>query len=146
MDAITMLRDDHKQVEVLFKRIEKGDLAVVPDVCRALTVHAALEEEVFYPTVRAEVDDSDDVVLESVEEHRLVKRLVAELESGDPRSEEYGAKATVLVELVRHHVEEEEDELFPEVRATMGRKRLQELGATMRELREKVEGREARSA
>lgn len=58
MDAITMLRDDHKQVESMFKKIEKGDLGVVPEVCRSLTVHAAIEEEIYYPAVRAELEDA----------------------------------------------------------------------------------------
>ena len=147
MDAITMLRDDHKLVESLFKRIEKGDLGVVPEVCRSLTVHTAIEEEIYYPAVRAEVDDTDDEILEAVEEHRLAKQLVSELEAGDPASEEYGAKATVLVELVRHHVREEEDELFPQVREALGRKRLQEIGEAMLARRAELEDNpEARTA
>jgi hemerythrin superfamily protein len=128
MDAIVMLRNDHKEVEALFKRLEKGDLSVVPDICTALTRHAIIEEEEFYPAVRAEVDGALDDVLEAIEEHHVVKVLVTELEALTPSDETYKAKATVLMELVRHHVEEEETEMFPEVRHALGRKRLTEIG------------------
>ena len=138
MDAIVMLRSDHKEVEALFKRFEKDDLTVVPDICAALTVHALIEEQVFYPAVRAEVDGELDDVLEAVEEHHLVKTLIAELEALDPSDETYKAKATVLMELVRHHVEEEEGEMFPEVRRVLGRKRLTEIGDEMDKARTAV--------
>jgi hemerythrin superfamily protein len=131
MDAIVMLRADHKEVEALFKRLGKDELGVVPDICAALTQHAYIEEQVFYPAVRAEVDGALDDVLEAVEEHHLVKTLVGELTSLEPSDETYKAKATVLMELVRHHVEEEEGEMFPEVRQALGRKRLTEIGEQM---------------
>jgi hemerythrin superfamily protein len=131
MDAIVKLRDDHKQVEALFKKLEKDDLSVVPDICAALTQHAYLEEQVFYPAVRREVDDTLDEVLEAVEEHHVVKVLIGELEDLSPSDDAYKAKATVLMEMVRHHVEEEEGEMFPQVREALGRKRLQEIGSEM---------------
>jgi hemerythrin superfamily protein len=131
MDAIVMLRDDHKTVEALFKKLDRDDLSVVPAICAALTQHAYIEEQVFYPAVRDEVDDALDEVLEAVEEHHLVKVLISELEALDPGEESYKAKATVLMELVRHHVEEEEAEMFPQVREALGRKRLTEIGEAM---------------
>jgi len=131
MDAIVKLREDHKRVESLFKKLEKDDLTVVPEICSALTLHAQIEERIFYPAVRAEVEDTLDDVLEAEEEHHVVKVLVSELESLDPSDETYKAKATVLMELVRHHVEEEEGEMFPEVRHALGRKRLAEIGEEM---------------
>jgi hemerythrin superfamily protein len=131
MDAIVMLRADHKQVEALFKKLEKDDLTVVPDICAALTQHAYIEERVFYPAVRAEVEGELDDVLEAIEEHHVVKVLIEELENLSPSDEAYKAKATVLMELVRHHVEEEEQEMFPEVRSALGRTRLQEIGENM---------------
>lgn len=133
MDAIVMLREDHKQVEQMFKLLDDDDLSVVPDICAALTVHAQIEEEIFYPAVRAEVEDVQEDIGEAVQEHHVVKVLIGELEGLTPDDEEYKAKATVLMELVRHHVEEEESELFPEVRSALGRKRLQELGEVMRQ-------------
>lgn len=140
MDAIVMLRDDHKAVEKLFKTFEAGDLSVVPEICDQLELHAELEEQIFYPQVRAEVQDTDDEVLEAVEEHHVVKVLVAELRELSPDDETYKAKATVLMENVRHHVEEEEGEMFPAVRTALGRKRLQEIGALMSESRTAMAG------
>jgi hemerythrin superfamily protein len=140
MDAIVMLRNDHAAVEKLFKTFEAGDLSVVPRICDELETHAELEEELFYPSVRAEVDEQDDEVLEAVEEHHVVKLLVAELRALDPTDETYRAKATVLMENVRHHIEEEEGEMFPAVRSALGRKRLQEIGARMDEARSAMAG------
>lgn len=138
MDAIVMLKEDHKRVEQLFKKLEKGELAVVPEICEALTLHAELEEMLFYPEVREEVEDSAAEVAEAVEEHHVVKLLISELRGLDEANEAYKAKATVLMELVRHHVEEEEGEMFPEVRSTLGRKRLQEIGEQMASMKEKA--------
>lgn len=140
MDAIVMLREDHKQAEQMFKLLEKDDLSVVPDICAALTVHAQIEEEIFYPVVRAEVEDAQDDIGEAVQEHHLVKILISELQSLTPDDVEYRSKAIVLMELVRHHVEEEEGELFPDVRSALGRNRLQELGAVMQERRAELVG------
>lgn len=126
-----MLREDHRAVEKLFKAFEKGDTSVVPEICAALERHAAIEEGVFYPAVRASVQESDDTVLEAVEEHHVVKTLVAELQAMSGDEENYAAKATVLMENVRHHVREEEDEMFPQVRSALGRRRLQELAEQM---------------
>lgn len=140
MDAIVMLRDDHRAVEKLFKSFEGGDLSVVPEICDQLELHAEIEEQIFYPQVRAEVQDTDDEVLEAVEEHHVVKVLVAELRELSPDDETYKAKATVLMENVRHHVQEEEGEMFPAVRSALGRKRLQEIGALMDESRTALAG------
>lgn len=134
MDAIVMLREDHKKVERMFKDFEKGDLTVVPRICEALTVHATIEESVFYPAVRAEAGDVREDIGEAVEEHHLVTILIEEIGLLSPDDEAYTAKATVLMELVRHHVKEEEDELFPKVRSDLGRNRLVQLGDEMRQL------------
>lgn len=138
MDAITILKEDHKRVEKLFKALEKQDTSVVPQICEELKLHAELEEQVFYPAVRGEVPDSTEEVAESVEEHHVVKILISELEAMADDDEQYLAKATVLMEMVRHHVEEEESELFPEVRENLGRKRLQEVGEQMVALKESM--------
>jgi hemerythrin superfamily protein len=131
MDAIVLLKNQHREVEKLFKKVDKGDLSVVPAICDALELHAALEETLFYPAVRHDVPDETGDVLEAFEEHLIVKRLVAELRELPESDESYEAKATVLMENVRHHVREEEDEMFPAVRAALGRKRLTELGDEM---------------
>lgn len=131
MDAVTMLRGEHREVEKLFKKLEKGDLSVVPTICEELTQHTRKEEEVFYPAVREQVEDETDDVLESLEEHHVVKTLIRELGEMSEDDERYEAKATVLMEMVRHHVEEEEQDMFPAVREAMGRKELQALADRM---------------
>ncbi|MFB8170287.1 hemerythrin domain-containing protein [Kitasatospora purpeofusca] len=135
MDAIVLLRDDHKTVEKLFKAFEKaGDDAhaekrrIVDQVIEELTVHAVIEEQVFYPAAREAAPDTKDHVLESIEEHHVVVWMLSELAGMDPADERFDAKMAVLMENVRHHVEEEEQDWFPEVRKAMGRNRLLELG------------------
>lgn len=135
MDAIVLLKEDHKTVEKLFKAFEKaGEQAhaekrrIVDQVIEELTVHAVIEETVFYPAARRAAPDTGDHVLESVEEHHVVVWMLSELAGMDPEDERFDAKMTVLMENVRHHVEEEEKEWFPEVRKAMGRNRLRELG------------------
>ena len=133
MDAITLLKQDHKTVEQLFKKFEKTtrpaeQRKIVQQVIRELSVHAAIEEMVFYPAIRDRVPQVEDTVLESLEEHHVVKWTLAELDDMKPSHERFTAKMTVLIESVRHHVEEEEKELFPDVRTALGRKELAELG------------------
>ena len=138
MDAITMLKNDHRSVESLFRRFEKaGDRAftlkrnLVDGMIKELSQHAAIEEEIFYPSTRATVPGIDDIVLESIEEHHIVKWVLSEIENLDPHEESFDAKVTVLIESVRHHVKEEEDDYFPRVRKELGRKVLLELGDSM---------------
>jgi hemerythrin superfamily protein len=137
-DAIVLLKNDHKQVEKLFKQFQKlGDDAkqtkrqVVDEIIEALSVHAAIEEQHFYPTVREHITDLEDEVLEALEEHHIVKWTLSELKDLPVDNERFDAKVTVLIESVRHHVEEEEQEMFPAVREAMGRKALTELGAVL---------------
>src|SRR5436189_2638489 len=111
MDAITMLRDDHKKVRELVTRFaQAGEHAhktkrdVVDRIIEELAVHAAIEEQVFYPAVRSAVEEAEDEVLESLEEHHIVKWVLAELEDMAPEDERFEAKVTVLIENVRHHM------------------------------------------
>jgi len=138
MDALTLLRDDHRSVAQLFKQFESaGDDAhvdkrrIVDRIIEELSVHAAIEEQVFYPVARAAVADVEDIVLESLEEHHIVKWTLSELEGLDPTEERFDAKVTVLIESVRHHVKEEETEFFPKVRAAMSRAALNDLGEAL---------------
>ncbi len=138
MDAITLLKNDHRDVEKLFKRFEAtGDRAfstkrgLVDKMIEQLSRHAAVEEQLFYPVTRATVPGTDDIVLESIEEHHIVKWELSELQHLDPDDERFDAKVTVLIESVRHHVEEEETVYFPKVRSEIGRKALDDLGETM---------------
>lgn len=146
MDGIVLLKEDHKTVEKLFKEFEKikdsstarERRTLVDRICRELTAHAYIEETIFYPAAREGVPETDDHVLESVEEHHVMAWLLSELKNLSATDETFNAKATVLIENTRHHVEEEEKEWFPEVRKALGRNRLVELGEQMAAARSKA--------
>jgi hemerythrin superfamily protein len=135
MDAITLLKDDHRTVARLFKEFEKaGDRAfktkrqLVDQMIEELTTHAFIEESLFYPAAQAAAPDTKAHVLESIEEHHVVVWMLSELAGMDPADERFTAKVTVLIENVRHHVKEEEQDWFPQVRKAMGSKALRQLG------------------
>ena len=139
-DAIVLLREDHKEVRRVFKEFQKaGDddkatkQRLVDKMIELLTVHTYVENEVMYPRVRQLLPDLEDDVLESYEEHHVADLLVAELSTMDPDDERFTAKTTVLIENVTHHMDEEEQEWFPQVREGLGRKQLQELGEQLLE-------------
>jgi hemerythrin-like domain-containing protein len=141
-DAIVLLKDDHREIRKAFNEFEKaGGKAyaqkgkLVDRIIELLTVHTYLENEVMYPRVRELLPELEDDVLESYEEHHVADLLVIELAGMKPDDEHFTAKTTVLIENVRHHVEEEEDEWFPQVREGLGRKVLQEIGAELIEAR-----------
>jgi hemerythrin superfamily protein len=139
MDAIVLLKEDHKTVEKLFKEFEKTKESATPakkrqlvdQMIEALTQHAYIEEEIFYPAAWHADKETKEHVLESVEEHHVVVWMLSELMEMKPTEETFDAKVTVLMENVRHHVEEEEKEWFPDVRKSLGRNRLAELGKQM---------------
>ena len=138
MDAITLLKQDHKTVKGLFSQFEKTEdgarrQQIVAEIIRELTVHAEIEEEVFYPAARQEVPDVEDDVLESYEEHRVAVWLMEQLEGLSPDDERYEARVMVFKEVVEHHVEEEEEQWFPKVREDLSRKELGDLGAALEE-------------
>lgn len=139
-DPIEMLVADHKKVQKMFKDFEKAKekdrdaaVALVGEILTELTVHAQLEEEIFYPTVR-EADDSDDMqsMLDEAEvEHASAKDLISQIASMTPDEELYDAKVKVLGEYVKHHVKEEEGEMFP--KAKKAGLDMEELGTMMAE-------------
>ncbi|HET9795831.1 MAG TPA: hemerythrin domain-containing protein [Thermoanaerobaculia bacterium] len=139
MDATKLLKQDHDEVRALFKEYEKaGDRAVAKkeklaaQICEALTVHAEIEEEIFYPAVKAaRSEEVKDEVREAVEEHKIVKTLVAEIGKMKPSDEQFDAKMTVLKESVEHHASEEEEEMFKQARKNLSKDRLEELGEEM---------------
>ncbi|MDT4907701.1 MAG: hypothetical protein QOI69_942 [Pseudonocardiales bacterium] len=144
-DAIVLLKNDHKEIRRLFSQFERaGDNAeatkgaLVKKIIELLTVHTYIENEVMYPEVRRLLPDLEDDILESYEEHHVADVLVSELMMLNPDDERFDAKTTVLIESVRHHIEEEEEDWFPKVRAGLGRKQLQELGAKMEQKRKKA--------
>ena len=112
-----MLREDHKKVKGLFEEFEqatdaKAKQRIVETALTELDVHSTLEEELIYPAIRAEIDD-DDLMDEALEEHHVVHALIGELKKMKPSDDRYDAKFTVLAENVRHHIKEEESEMFP---------------------------------
>ena len=118
-DAISMLKHDHDTVKDLFERFEKAERKadkhrIVKQALEELRIHAALEEEIFYPAVREQLRNG--VMNEADEEHHVAKILVAELDAGNPDSDHYDAKFIVLAESVRHHIKEEENEMLPKAR------------------------------
>ncbi len=144
-DAIVLLKEDHKEIRRTFDQFEKaGENAekrkgkLVDQIIELLTVHTYIENEVMYPRVRELLPDLEDDVLESYEEHHVADVLVMELANMKPSDERFDAKTTVLIENVRHHIEEEEQEWFPKVREGLGRKALQDIGADMLEARKKA--------
>jgi len=144
-DAIVLLKADHKEIRRVFREFQAagdgaaGKKAQLADrMIELLTVHTYIENEVMYPEVRALLPDLEDDVLESYEEHHVADVLSMELAAMSPDAEHFDAKATVLIENVTHHIEEEEQDWFPKVRAGLGRKQLQEIGARLEQAREKA--------
>ena len=140
MDAITLLKADHRKVEELLKEVqglsENAHVArqkLFKQIDEELTVHSKVEETIFYPALRAKADtakedDAKQEVLEAYEEHANVKGMLKKLESTEPTDETYNAKLQVLGELVKHHVHEEEHEMFPEAHSLFDNAELEALG------------------
>jgi hemerythrin superfamily protein len=143
-DAIVILRDDHKEVRALFREFEKSTTtkarkgSIVKKVIELLTVHTYIENEVMYPQVRQLLPELEDDVLESYEEHHVADVLVMELAALGPGDERFEAKTTVLIENVRHHMEEEEQDWFPKVREGLSRTQLRELGDQLLEAKKRA--------
>ena len=141
-DAIVLLKADHKEIKQVFRQFENaGDSAVktkgqlVTKMIELLTVHTYLENELVYPEVRRLLPELEDDVLESYEEHHVADVLCLELTALSPDAERFDAKTTVLIENVTHHIDEEEQDWFPKVRAGLTRKQLSEMGASMLEMK-----------
>ena len=142
-NALVLLRDDHKEVSEMFDKFEKRKdrmnadqkQKLVSEICLALTVHAQIEEEIFYPEVGPEIDD-EDLMDEAEVEHQSLKELIAKIEEEGPDGELFDAHVKVLGEYVKHHVKEEQGEMFKKVRATDIE--LKELGARLKARKEEL--------
>ncbi len=152
MDAVELLKSDHKKVKELFREFESaGDRAykekreIAETVFMELDIHTKLEEEVFYPAVKAKGDkEEQEVIDESFEEHHVVDVLIAEMRKMDPKDDGYQAKFTVMTELVEHHIEEEEGEMFPDAQQKLGSE-MTALGERMMKRKEELTGETAKA-
>jgi hemerythrin-like domain-containing protein len=137
-----MLREDHRKVKELFQQFEEATdtstkREIAQQAIKELKVHAALEEELFYPAVRREIDEEEKID-EAVEEHHVAKLLIAELSKMKPSDNHFDAKFKVLAESVKHHIQEEEGEVIPEVEGEIDS---DALGQKMAQRKETLEGR-----
>ena len=138
MVAIALLKKDHRTVESLFARFEKKPSKEIADrFVRELAIHAAIEEQVFYPVLRKraeseKLEEAEEKVLEALEEHHVAKWVLSEIQDLDEDDERFEAKCMVLIESVRHHVKEEEGPLFRFARRLLDRSQLAELGKVLR--------------
>ena len=145
IDATKLLKADHKEVSEMFEKFESGRLtpakkeALAKQICSALTVHARIEEEIFYPAAREAAKKADQNMLDEAEvEHASIKDLVAAIEQGSA-SELFEANVHVLGEYVKHHVKEEENELFPALKSTD--MDMEEVGAQLAQRKEELKSR-----
>jgi hemerythrin-like domain-containing protein len=146
VDAIELLKEDHKMVKKLFKSFEETSKSeqeekrtIVERITSALEVHATIEEEIFYPAVKkARAQETKDEVLEAYEEHQQIKAMLGALKGLSPDDESYDMKVKVLKEDVEHHVKEEQGEMFPDARKFLRQERLQQLAEKMSERKEQL--------
>jgi hemerythrin superfamily protein len=150
MNAVDLLIQDHQVVRGLFKKFQAAQEAeddaqmteLAEQIFEELEVHTTIEEEIFYPAVRGGVEDSDEIVDESEQEHHVVDVLMEEMRRIETAGDDWVAKMTVLIENVEHHAEEEEQEMFPDCREQLGDQRLNQLGEELqaRQRSAKAEG------
>ena len=146
VDAITLLKQDHEKVRGLLESLEKATgprrVKLLTQVGEELRVHTTIEDEIFYPAYRAASRKKDDQVMvyEALQEHHVVDLVLPEAAEGE-NNEELKAKAKVLKELVEHHADEEEEEMFPNARKLMDRAELRELGERMEARKKELMGR-----
>ena len=134
MDAFNLLKADHRKVEELFSQLESASgqakMRVFEQIKTELELHTHIEEKIFYPALE-KPKQTHDLALEAYEEHDVVKKLLRELSRAKSPNEEWEAKAKVLQENVEHHVEEEENELFPKAQSALGETDIEALGEQM---------------
>ena len=147
-DAIKLLKDDHSEVSALFDKYRKAHKrlsesqkeSLAQEICQMLTVHTQIEEEIFYPACREHVKGAEELLAEAKVEHQSAKDLIAKIEEGSPDGEDYDAEVMVLGEFVKHHIKEEQTELFPKVRKSG--LDLKELGQQLAERKSSLMGNE----
>lgn len=143
MNVIQLLENDHREVDELFRRVnlsEKDDSIeeLTKQIVHDLSVHAAVEEQFVYPLLRTKVDGGGEMADEAIEEHQEAKRLLADLEKLEAGSAEHGTTMQKLIDAIRHHVEEEEGEVFPKLRDAVDESTLDKLGALVEQAKKVV--------
>jgi hemerythrin superfamily protein len=143
MDATALLETDHRTVDQLFRQYENlgstnptARRAPVDRIIRELSIHAAIEEQVLYPAVRRELPDGPGMADEAFQEHQEAKEILRRLDQMDPGDFEFDSAVTELIKDVRHHVDEEESDMFPKLRSALSQERLTELGRQMQEAKQ----------
>jgi hemerythrin-like domain-containing protein len=144
MNPFTLLKKDHKTVAGLLNKLEKTTARrlksrndLFEQLKEALDVHTSIEEKILYPALK-EKQETEDIALEAIEEHKIVKTLLAELDESAKDTDEWTAKLTVLKENIEHHVEEEEGEMFPKSQKLFSKAELEDLGNRLAEEKQKL--------
>ena len=148
VDAIALLKEDHKKVRGLLEQLEKSTSTTRREQLSSkiemeLKVHTQIEEEIFYPAYKdaAQKKDDKELFFEAKEEHHVVDMVLPEVRETEPQAEEFQAKAKVLKELVLHHAKEEEKEMFPRARKLMSRDELTDLGERLQQRKRELQRR-----
>jgi hemerythrin superfamily protein len=144
MDAFSLLKADHRKVEDLFAQLEsargQSKMRLFQQIQTELELHTHIEETIFYPALE-KPKQTHDLTMEAYEEHDVVKKLLEEMSKAKSPTEEWDAKAKVLQENVEHHVEEEENELFPKAEAALGDEEIETLGEQLEAEKMRMQGR-----
>ena len=140
MDAINLLTSQHQEVKALFDQVKTMGVGsqkqkIVRQICEKLTIHDKLEQDVFYPAAKTE---AKDLVLEGLEEHHLMKIVLKQLAELEPSDETYNAKVKVLIDVVQHHIQEEEGQMFPKCQKALGKDKLQQIGQQMQAMTQEL--------
>ena len=146
-DAVALLKKDHETVRKLLKRLDEAKgaserKALFERVREEVQVHSQIEEEIFYPAFRSAAEDDKKelkIFFEAKEEHHIADVVIDELSGGDPAGSPYAAKCKVLKDLVEHHAEEEEEEMFPHAKRLMGKEALADLGRRLAERKKELQ-------
>lgn len=144
MSAIEVLKQDHRTVEQLFGQFQEAAASperkqeIMTEIIRELSVHAAIEEEILYPTVREVLPDGDELAEESLREHNQAKQLLSDLDTMSPEDPEFDQRVGQLMEDNQHHVEEEEGEMFPKLQQALDEESLADVGRELEEAKKRA--------
>ena len=146
MDVFNLLKKDHKEVRQLFKKIEKSSDSAVKlrektfaQIVKELDMHTAVEEQIVYPRLR-EIKQFKDMIGEAYEEHHVANQLIKEIQDLSADKEQWKSKVSVLKEIVEHHVQEEEKELFPKAQKALGKEESKQLGKQVQQEKARMQG------